>query len=385
MTLQVLADANIPAVEACLGDLAQVSRFEGRRLDRAALAGVDALLVRSITPVNRALVAGTGLRFVGTATSGFDHVDRGALAEAGIGFAHAPGSNANAVVEYVLAAVAALGSHLEGLLQGGQVGVVGYGQVGRALVARLEGLGVSCRVFDPWLEQDSLPGASGLVDVLCCPVVSLHCELTRELPWPSEHLLGPAELLRLPRGGLLINASRGAVVDNRALLRVLAERPDLDVVLDVWEGEPDIRADLLEQVALGTAHIAGYSLDGKYRGTGMICRALLQDAGLGSDLPGPGLPPAPALRLAAGVSGAALVRALLRQRYDILRDDALLRGAVIGAGRVEARERFDRLRREYPERRELAGSGLTARELKDPDRALLIGLGCVVNDAGAVT
>ncbi len=153
MSLTILADENIPAVEHYLGALGRVQRVNGRTLERAQLQDVDILLVRSVTRVDEALLAGCPVKFVGTATSGFDHIDRRLSGAHGIAFAYAPGSNANSVVEYVLAAIAAVGDKLEQLLAGGVVGIVGYGAIGKAVAARLAALGIRYRIYDPWLDQ----------------------------------------------------------------------------------------------------------------------------------------------------------------------------------------------------------------------------------------
>ena len=374
--MRVLADENIPGLEQLLGPEADVRRCSGRRLERADLDRVDALLVRSVTRVDGSLLAGSPVAFVGTATSGFDHVDRSCLESANIGFAHAPGSNANSVVEYVLTAIAAIGDTLERLLDGARVGIVGGGHVGTALARRRAALDIDYCVYDPWLPEGEVAHAADLSQVLRCDIVTLHCELTREAPWPSEHLIDRAALGHIGTGGLLINTSRGPVVDNRALLRHLGERGGPGVVLDVWEGEPDIDPRLLDSVALGTAHIAGYSLDAKWLASRMICQALAGHFGFAPP-EGTGATPGapPAVAVPEGLSGAPLVRFLLRARYDILRDDALLRGAIAGAGRLEARERFDLLRRDYRQRRELAASRVYG-PLGPEARALVHALGC---------
>ncbi len=221
MSLTILADENIPAVEYYLGGIGRVKRVNGRTLQRAQLESVDVLLVRSVTRVDAALLDGCAVKFVGTATSGFDHIDREYLDERGIAFAYAPGSNANSVVEYVLAAIAAVGDKLEQLLAGGVVGIVGYGFIGKAMAARLAAMGIRHRIYDPWLDPDSIPHAADLDAVLDCDVVTLHPQLVRQQPWPSYHLLGVAQLQRLRPDALLINASRGSVVDNAALLEQL--------------------------------------------------------------------------------------------------------------------------------------------------------------------
>lgn len=383
MTLTVLADENIPAVEQFLGAFARVKRVNGRSLDRAQLEGVDVLLVRSVTRVDETLLRGSAVTFVGTATSGFDHIDREYLARGGIVFSHAPGANANSVVEYVLAAIAAVGDTLERLLAGGTVGIVGYGIIGRAVAARFEALGIRCRIHDPWLARDTVPHAADLHTVLDCDVISLHAELTREQPWPSHHLIGMRELRRLRPAALLINASRGAVVDNAALLEHLAAQPGgRHTVLDVWEGEPRIDTALLAKVTLGTAHIAGYSLDGKLQATRLLCEAVARQFCLPPLSPHGPAEAVPALPVPGKLSGAALVRHLVQSRYDIFLDDALLRQAVAGeqdpAGTGAG---FDLLRKSYRDRRELAGTAVAG--LSAPDQlALVRGLGCVAASKG---
>ncbi|MCB1677351.1 MAG: 4-phosphoerythronate dehydrogenase [Halioglobus sp.] len=385
MTLRILVDENIPLAQTCLGSLGVVERVPGRALDASQLRGVDALLVRSVTRVDAALLRHSPVRFVGSATSGVDHVDRNYLRRQGIAFAHAPGANANAVVEYVLAAVAAADDTLERLLAGGRVGIIGYGAIGRALAARLGSLGVAHCVYDPWLARSGVCHPGSLSQVLDCDVVSVHAQLTRQPPWPSFHLLGEAELGAMGAAPLLINASRGAVVDNRALLRALESGRGPRTVLDVWEAEPGIDPALLGRVLLGTAHIAGYSLDGKLRATRMLAAALAAHLGVPAAATATGagdcgaahsdlsLPP---LRLAAGVTGAALLRYLLRARYDIVEDDRLLREATLGMEPAVAAAGFDRLRRDYRVRRELAGSVVHGTGVAPQARRLVAALGC---------
>jgi erythronate-4-phosphate dehydrogenase len=362
MSFTIVADENIPSVEQYLGALGQVVRVNGRSLTPGQLAGADILLVRSVTRVDAALLEGTPVRFVGSATSGIDHIDSEYLAHNAIAFAYAPGANANSVVEYVLAAIAAVGDTLEELLSGGRVGIVGYGNVGRALAARLRALDIAYQVYDPWLDQQMLHHAAELDAVLDCDVVSLHPELCMEQPWPSHHLLGREQLQCLRPGALLINASRGPVVDNGALLERLECANAPLVVLDVWEGEPIIDAALLARVALGTAHIAGYSLDGKLLATRLLSAAViahLEDARPPSSLRSVDHASREILSLLAPgeLSGAGLIRFLLQARYDIRQDDALLRRAVMLARQPQEIGRaFDQLRRDYRDRRELAGS-----------------------------
>ena len=354
--LRIVADANMPGLDGIPG--LAVDYQEGRSICREHLENADALLVRSVTRVDENLLAGTGVRFVGTATSGFDHVDRAYLASAGIGFSHAPGSNANSVVEYVLAAIAAVDNFLEQLLAGEKVGVVGYGHIGKLLCQRLTALKIDFCCYDPWLNDSAVANACSLEQVLASRVITLHPSLTLESPWPSRHMLGKSELAQITAGQLLINASRGEVVDNSALALHLHDQPDAPVVLDVWEGEPALDSRLLDKVAIGTAHIAGYSLDSKLKATRMLLTAMARHLAI-SEL-SPGILEGGAENLTVDLPGehAEALRCLLGARYQIMEDDGRLRAAAnmaAGDSRQLAAS-FDKLRKSYPVRRELAGS-----------------------------
>ena len=189
--------------------------------------------------------------------------------------------------------------------------------------------------------------------------------------------MGDAELRQLRPGSLLINASRGPVVDNSSLLTLLEGGRGPFTVLDVWEGEPDINFALLDQVILGTAHIAGYSLDGKILATRLLVEALAAQMALVPPHKASPVGETPALVLPDSLSGAGLVRHLLHSRYDISRDDAMLRGATLGKIVTSAGEGFDRLRKEYRERRELLGCTVRGEFQSQRDLALVRGLGCV--------
>ena len=354
--LRIVADANMPGLDGIPG--LAVDYQEGRSICREHLENADALLVRSVTRVDENLLAGTGVRFVGTATSGFDHVDRVYLADAGIGFSHAPGSNANSVVEYVLAAIATIGDFLEQLLAGEKVGVVGYGHIGKLLCQRLTALKIDFCCYDPWLDDGSVANACSLDKVLASRVITLHPSLTLELPWPSRHLLSTSELAQITAGQLLINASRGEVVDNRALALHLRDQPEAPVVLDVWEGEPALDPRLLDQVAIGTAHIAGYSLDSKLKATRMLLTAMAGHLAIPELSPGNLEDGAEEFTVDLPGQHAQALRSLLGARYQIMEDDRRLRAAAdmaAGDSRKLAAS-FDRLRKDYPVRRELAGS-----------------------------
>ncbi len=352
--ITIVADENLRGKGRFLEPLGKVVTAAGRAIDAAMLEHADALIVRSVTQVDAALLAKADkLRFVGSATAGLDHIDQAALDKRGIVFSAAPGSNANSVVEYVLAAIATHGNTLERLLDGAKLGIVGQGHVGRLLASRLTALGIDHRSYDPWLDA-----SSSLQDVLACEVISLHPSLHRREPWPSYHLLGAAQLAQLRDDVLLINASRGAVLDNPALSTWLRQHPNAGAVLDVWEGEPVPNRALLQQAFIATPHIAGYALDAKLKATEQLAAKLCELFSLSRREKTDGADVQPPLLLQTA-EPAQMLRALLTARYDICRDHqrfvAMCRDAQ---GREALAAGFDALRKHYPERRELAGANV---------------------------
>lgn len=349
----IVADENIAQVREAFHPFGEVRTVAGRTLAASDVRDADVLLVRSVTPVGPALLAGSRVRFVGSATIGTDHLQTDWLDAHGIAWSAAPGSNATAVVEYVLSCLAALDGVLERLASGGTVGVIGLGNVGGSLVARLRRLGIRCIGFDPLLHPDAPLPLRSLEQVLDADVVCCHTPLTRGGEFPTFHLLDAARLARLRPGAVLLNAGRGATVDGTALAALLHARSDVRAVLDVWEGEPAIDLALLDRIALASPHIAGYSVDGKLAGTSRILEACARH--FGWPMPAPlRAPAAPAIVVDDGLSGVALLRRTIQSVYDVRVDDRLMRerlGAIGAAGRGGE---FDRQRKNYPPRREFA-------------------------------
>lgn len=356
--LHIVADENIPALQALLGSLGTIRTLPGRSMKAADLAEADVLLVRSITQVDQTLLKDTPVRFVGTATIGMDHVDQDYLHEQGIEFCSAPGCNADAVVEYVLTVLYSLAAEQGFVLRDKTVGIIGVGNVGSRLQRRLQGLGIRLLLNDPprAVEQGDKAAATAEAfvsldtvldeaDILC-----LHTPLVFAGPYPTQHLLAAEQLGRLRPGAILLNAGRGGAIDGAALLSVARQRPDLTLVLDVWEAEPCIDPALAPYVRIGSPHIAGYSLDGKIRGTYMLYQALCQYLHLPEPAPLREYLPVPSVtRVEAGEGLVPLE--LMRLLYDPYRDDRALR-ATLGLEKVERGIAFDRLRKEYPVRRE---------------------------------
>lgn len=376
--MNIVADENIPAVTEAFRSLGEVRLVPGRGLAAAQVAAADVLLVRSVSRVDEKLLAGSRVRFVGSATIGFDHVDRDYLRARGIGFATAPGSNATSAAEYVVSALLVLAERNGFALAGRTVGIVGCGNVGSRVQARLTALGMRCLVNDPPRQAAGTPG--NYVDfatALQADIVTVHVPYTLAGTHATHHLFDAQAIGQLRPGAIFLNTSRGAVADNGALLAALQQRDDLSVVLDVWEGEPSISMPLLQRVALGTPHIAGYSLDGKLRGTDMIYRAACEFLGVDASWDvRSALPAALAVNLPMdeGMSLEAVVHAAVLGCYDIREDDARLRGTLTldDAARPGY---FDRLRKQYPVRREFAATRLVGKVQRPELRACLSGLG----------
>ncbi len=360
--MKIYADENMPLVVEFFGQLGQVTLFNGRTVTATELADAEVLLVRSVTRVDQALLANNqALQFVGTATIGMDHIDQAYLAERNITFSSAPGCNAQSVVEYVLSALWLLADKYQWQLSNKTLGIVGVGHIGRRLAEAAAALNIKVLLCDPPRAAAEANFQHTPFTELCgqADIISFHTPIAKTGPAASWHLLNAQTLGLLKPDCALINASRGAVIDNQALLYALRQqrRP---VVLDVWEQEPAILLALLPYLDIATAHIAGHSIEGKARGTAMLYQRLCQQLEMTAQQQLSDLLAIPAVEKVQISENFGLpdVQNLARMLYDVRRDDALFRYHI-------EREGFDWLRKSYPPRREfsslqLAGSHLPA-------------------------
>ncbi len=353
----IVADENMALVEPFFGHLGELRCYAGRQLTAEQVQDADVLLVRSVTKVNADLLAKSRVRFVGSATIGADHLDLPWLAAQDIFTTTAPGCNARSVVEYVISALLTVSQRLGIALDGRVLGIVGLGNVGYLLARVAQSIGLKVIACDPFVTRTEIQQVDFAELIAMADIVSLHTPLTQTGSHPSYHLVNARSLARMKSGSILLNTGRGAVVDNQALLQILKEKPThlAAVVLDVWEGEPLVSQQLLSKVTIATPHIAGYSLEGKWRGTEQIYNVLCQFLGL-----------APQHRLADflpqqkneieivdGESAWTTAQQLVAQAYPIMNDDAAFR-ATMSLAENERALAFDGLRKHYWPRREFA-------------------------------
>lgn len=341
--LHIVADENIPGLQPLLGDIADIVYLPGRQMQASDLSCADALLVRSITQVNASLLANSKVKFVGSCTIGTDHIDMPWLEQQAIAFANALGCNADAVVDYVLSALLAIEPDLEHWRKRQGV-IVGFGQVGSRLYQRLQGLGINSHIYDPFKPEHN----ASWQDVEQADWLSLHVPLTHQGQAPTINLFDQKRLSRLKPGALLINSSRGKVVDNHALLQAL-QAGRLKAVLDVYQDEPSPDDQLLQALQFATGHIAGYSLQGKLRGSVMVADALRaffkKPAQAGDTL----RETAKAFCLPEHATAAQAVHLA----YDIGTDSQRFKAQVLGLLPDAKAKAFDAYRKHYPVRHEL--------------------------------
>lgn len=351
--MKILIDENMPLADILFSSLGTVVKKAGRSITRSDLLDVDALMVRSITRVEGATLSGTPVKFVGTATIGTDHLALSELAEMGVTVASAPGCNAQAVVEYVCAALMALDVSRKIDWRNATHGIVGVGNVGARLEKTLTALGCKVITCDPPRTDRGESGHVDFNEILAADIITFHTPLTRAGQHPTWHLADRAWLQQLPPGRVLINAARGPVVDNHALSELLGQRSDIAAVLDVWEDEPLLNPVLAQQVDIATPHIAGYSFDGKAKGTWQIYEQFCAFSGV----PVQGdwktlVQPEQCVTLdLQAMTGEATAAALVRRVYNILDDDSALR-STLSQPREPRAAAFDQLRKHYRLRRE---------------------------------
>ena len=377
--MKIVADANIPFVKECFSSIGEVTTIGGREMTPWNVADADILLVRSITPVGVDLLAGSKVRFVGTATIGFDHIDLGFLESNNIGFASAPGSNANSAAEYVIAGLLDIGQKYALDLEGRSIGIIGVGNVGSRVAKKCTAMGMDVYLNDPPLKRQTgdakyLP----LEKLYDCDFITFHTPLAFEGRDKTYHLADEKFFKSLKHRCVFVNASRGGVVDSSSLKSAIKSGRLRAVALDVWENEPDIDIELLKMIDIGTPHIAGYSLDGKIAGLIMIYQAACEYFSLEPKYDMEDFLPEPSVsefKVNQNVTNEqdALLSAV-QKIYRIDKDDARLR-RVLDKPAEDRGKYFDGLRKNYHVRREFQNTSVILKNRNSKLAGKLVGIG----------
>lgn len=346
--LRIVADDAIPFLRGAFEDYARVEYLPWERIVREKVKDADALIIRTRTICNRGLLEGSSVRFIATATIGYDHIDTGYCDEAGIHRSSAPGCNAGSVMQYMASAIIALCDHTRRLPCEMVLGIVGVGHVGSRVEKLATALGMTVLKCDPPRARQEGAGHYLSFDDLLrqSDIVTLHVPLTMGGADPTCHMINEVSIKAMKRGAWLINTARGGVAETASLKKALRNGHLSGVILDVWEEEPRIDRELLSSALIGTPHIAGYSLDGKANGTIMAVRSVAGyfDLPLGNWTPREFPADPPELELnPAGKTDFTATREAILSVYDIFRDDDRLKSNP---------SMFEQQRIHYPLRRD---------------------------------
>ncbi len=370
--MKVVVDQDIPYLKGVLEPHAEVQYLRGRAIGAADVRDADALIVRTRTRCDAPLLQGSRVRLIASATIGFDHIDTAFCAANGITWTNAPGCNSSSVRQYVAAALLHVAERRELTLAGMTIGIVGVGNVGSKVADLCRALGMTVLLNDPPRERrEGKDAFVSLAEIVKrADIVTFHVPLQSDGVDRTLHLVNRDLLAAFRPQQMLINTSRGEVIDGAALKAALLEKRLAACVLDVWEHEPGLDLDVMRLVNIATPHIAGYSADGKANGTAMSVQALSRHFGLGLDTwyPADVPPPVNAL-VAAGTTGLTtqqVIASVVHTTYDIAADDVRLRSDPSS---------FERQRTEHPFRREFHNYAIVPSALPAEAARILLALG----------
>jgi erythronate-4-phosphate dehydrogenase len=370
--MKVVADHKIPFLKGVLEPFADVVYLPGNEITREHLLDADALITRTRTKCNEKLLTGTNVKFIATATIGFDHIDTDWCSKNGIYWTNAPGCNSGSVYQYIASALVALSIKHGFDFADKTLGVIGVGNVGRKIVKLAEWLGMRVLLNDPPRQRNEGPCSYISLDGIIreCDIITCHVPLHQDGIDKTYHLVDEKFLGKLHSNTILMNTSRGEVVDNIALKNILKNKGITGAILDVWEYEPDIDKELVDLLDIVTPHIAGYSADGKANGTTMSVQALGKFFNLpltrwfAQDIPTP-------VNHCLVVdcqdkSVQEIISEAIMFTYDIMGDDNRLRTSL---------HSFEKQRGNYPLRREFQAYEVTLLHSHSDVQKKLNGLG----------
>ncbi len=350
--LKIVADENIEYVKEAFSEFGNLSILSGRNISNEDLIEADILLVRSVTNVNENLLSGTKIKFVGTATIGSDHIDKNYLTLKNIFFTDAAGCNSDAVTEYVFTALFQIASEQNITLRNKTIGIVGVGNIGSRVAHIAEVLGLNILKNDPPIKRKTgFTDYYDLDQLMNADIITIHVPLIKEGIDKTHHLFDYSRLNKLKNETILINTSRGSVIDNKVLTDII-QRKKLNVILDVWENEPFLNRELLNNVNIGTPHIAGYSLEGKANGTIILYNTLCEFLKKPKTWR-PQLPEVKDKIILPELKTQDSLQKALSFVYKIKEDDLKLK-KINEIDEAKESAYFDSLRKNYPLRRELS-------------------------------
>ncbi len=334
MRLKIIIERNIPFIKGILDDIAHVEYLSADEIDTKVMRDADALICRTRTHCDEKLLSDSRCGFIATATIGTDHIDLGYCRSRGIVIANAPGCNAPAVAQYVFASLAQI---INRPINGYTIGIVGVGHVGSIVERWARQLGMRVLLCDPPRADIECANKFVSLDVIAreCDIITFHTPLTTCGKYPTHHICSDSLLNNVARKPILINCARGEIFDTQAVVKALDAGIVANVVVDCWEGEPQINLTLLEKAAIATPHIAGYSREGKIRATAMALDALAQHFNL--TIP----------NVAQGIAPGAAANVTLQsiaESYNPVTDTLALKSSPID---------FESLRNNYNYRREV--------------------------------
>ena len=369
--LKIVVDENIAVAKDTFNQFGDVTLLSGRKITNAILKNTDVLIVRSITTVNEELLKDTEVRFVGTATIGSDHIDLDYLNKNNIAFADAKGCNAYSVAEYIVAVLLNLSVRFDFKLSDKSIGIVGVGNVGSKVAAFAQALGMTVLLNDPPLQKiGDKRNFVSLDEILSTDIITLHTPLNLIGSDKTFHLLNKENINKVKDGAVLINSSRGAVINNNALFNLI-DKKNLKVVLDVWENEPNVSVGLLQKAIIATPHIAGYSLEGKVNGTRMIYNSLCDYLGEEKRFSFELKNPTDQLKQFDGTEKiAGSFNSLISSIYNVKEDNTRMRKAIT-MNESERILEFDLQRKNYPNRREFNNYTIKSNNLSEEIKNIL--------------
>jgi erythronate-4-phosphate dehydrogenase len=347
--IRIISDDKIPFLRGVLEQHAEVVYLPGKQINNEVLKEADALLVRTRTKCDETLLTGTKVKFIGTATIGYDHLDTKFCENQGITWTNSPGCNSSSVQQYIAAALLKIAFNFNFNLKDKTIGIIGVGNVG-SKVEKLAGiLGMNILLNDPPRSRNEGRTKFVNLDTLLAEadIVTVHVPLSFTGEDKTYHLFDENNFRKMKKGAWFFNSSRGEVTDTLSLKKALGTDSLSGAVLDVWENEPELDIELMKKAFIATPHIAGYSMDGKANGTAMIVNSLCRYFDLPvnnwypDDIP---VPHVVTLTIdAKGKSDYDIIREVVLHTYDIEDDDLKLRTNPAD---------FEKLRGDYPLRRE---------------------------------